>query len=358
MKQGNYGNAAMNPQTILKTAALALATFALLALAACSRPADTPPPPAAVKEPIVFADLNWTSAQTQNRIAQYLIEKGYGYPTELVFGATLPLFQGLRRGDIDVDMEMWLPNQIDVWEEARDAGEVVALGGSLGKDWQSAFVIPAYLQERYPDLDSVEDLKDERFKSLFATPDSHGKARLVSCLIGWACESVNAEQVAGYGLSEHVDIVAPGDAATANASLYSAYEKGEAWLGYQAGTNDPALILDLVRLAEPPYSDECWATTKACSYRDADVLVAVNAALPARAPDAVEALRAYDLGAQRFGEIFRWMHANENAALEDAALWWLKGNADIWGAWVSPEAKANIQAALDANEMADGWPDS
>ena len=70
MEQGNYGNAAMKLPTILTTAALALA---ILALAACSRPAETQTPPAAVKEPIVFADLNWTSAQTQNRIAQYLI---------------------------------------------------------------------------------------------------------------------------------------------------------------------------------------------------------------------------------------------------------------------------------------------
>ena len=44
----------------------------------------------AEKEPIVFSDLNWTSAQFQNRVAQYIVEKGYGYPTDVVFGATLP----------------------------------------------------------------------------------------------------------------------------------------------------------------------------------------------------------------------------------------------------------------------------
>ncbi len=44
---------------------------------------------------------------------------------------------------------------------------------------QSAFVIPpAYLQEQYPDLDSVEDLKDERFKALFATPEAGRQGRL------------------------------------------------------------------------------------------------------------------------------------------------------------------------------------
>ena len=47
-------------------------------------------------------------------------------------------------------------------------------------------MIPAYLQEQHPDLDSVDDLKDDKFKALFATAESGGKARLVSCVIGWA----------------------------------------------------------------------------------------------------------------------------------------------------------------------------
>ena len=62
----------------------------------------TPAPPAA-KETIVFSDLDWSSAQIQNRIAQYIVENGYGYPTSVVYGSTLPLFQGLRAGDTQVD---------------------------------------------------------------------------------------------------------------------------------------------------------------------------------------------------------------------------------------------------------------
>ena len=166
--------------------------------------------PSSSIETIVFSDLNWSSAQIQNRIAQYIVEKGYGYPTDVVFGATLPLLQGLRRGDVHVNLEIWLPNIVEAWYEALAKGEVVEIGTSLGRDWQSAFVIPAYLQEQYPELDSIEDLKDERFKALFATPETGGKARLVSCVIGWACEEVNAVQVEGYGLEEHVHIIIPG----------------------------------------------------------------------------------------------------------------------------------------------------
>ena len=65
----------------------------------------------APKETIVFSDLNWTSAQVQNRIAQFIVEYGYGYPTDVIFGGTLPNFVGLQAGDIHVTLEIWLPNQ-------------------------------------------------------------------------------------------------------------------------------------------------------------------------------------------------------------------------------------------------------
>ena len=310
------------------------------------------------KGTIIFSDLNWSSAQVQNRIAQYLVEKGYEYPTEVVFGATLPLFQGLRNGDSHVTLEIWLPNQDEVWDEALAAGEVVSVGESLGKDWQSAFVIPRYLQEQYPDLDSVEDLKDDQFKALFATAETGGKALLVSCVIGWACEEVNAAQIEGYGLADHVHVLNPGDGAAANASLYGAYEREEPWLGYQWGTNDPALVLDLTTLEEPPYSDECWFTTKACAYEDASILIAVHPDLTTRAPDVVAMLRNWDFNISVYGTVAAWQRDNSDATPEDAALWWLKGNADTWGSWVTPDAKAGIQAALDANETPDGWPTS
>ena len=308
------------------------------------------------KSTIVFGDLSWTSAQVQNRVAQYIVEKGYGYPTDVVFGNTLPLFQGLRRGDIQVTMEIWLPNQIDAWNEAQENGEVVSLGTSLGKDWQSAFVIPSYLQEEYPDLDSWEDLKDDKFKELFATTETRGKVRLVSCVIGWACEEDVADQIVGYGLTDHVHIINPGDGAAANADLYGAYEKGDPWIGYQWGTNDPALILDITTLEEPEYSGECWATTKACGFQDATILIAVHPDFLTDAPDVAEMLRKWAFSIDVYKSVAAWLDTNESASENDAARWWLSGNADVWSAWVTADAAASIQAALDANEIPDGWP--
>jgi len=247
-------------------------------------PTSQSPSAEPTREPIIFSDLNWSSVVLQNRIAQYIVEIGYGYPTEARFGTMVPMFQGLKNGDTHVTMEIWLPNQEEVWNSARDDGEVLSIGQSLGKDWQSAFVIPRYLQEQYPELDSVEDLKEQKYKDLFKTPETGDKARLVSCIVSWACERVNAAQILGYGLSDHVEIFNPGDGAELNRIVYEAYEKQEPWLGYQWGTNEPALNLDLVRLEEPPYSDECWFTTKACAYEDATILIGVNYDLPGEPP--------------------------------------------------------------------------
>ena len=327
-------------------------------------PADVAPTPTPTPTPtpeptitITFGDLNWSSVMLQNRIAQYIAEKGYGYSTSVEFGTTLPLFQALRAGNIDVLMEVWLPIQQGHLEEALAEGSVSSPGRSLGTDWQSAFVIPKYLQEQYPDLDSVEDLKEEQYRTLFATDETDGKARLVSCVVGWQCEEVNAKQVEGYGLSDHVHIVNPASAEALDADLTEAYENEEPWLGYQWGTNDPALLLDLVRLEEPPYSDECWATTMACAYEESTILIAVNARLSESADDFVEVLTEWDFNVDgNYKPVVRWQSDNPEANLEDAALWWLRGNVDVWSEWVTADAGTAIQSALDSGEIPDGWP--
>ena len=307
------------------------------------------------RETIIFSDLNWTSAQIQDRIAQYIVEKGYGYPTDVVFGGTLALLQGLRRGDTHVTMEIWLPNQLEAWTEAVDAGDVQQIGLSLGADWQSAFLIPRYLQEQYPDLDNIEDLKDPQYKALLAGPETDGKARLVSCPIGWACEVVNAAQIAGYGLSDHVHIVRPGDGAALNADLYGAYEREEPWLGYQWGTNDPAILLDLVALEEPAFTDECWATDMACKYGPTDIYIGVRTSLIERAPDVIDVFKKWSFDIPEYDTVALWRRDNPNADIGDSAFWWLSTNRDVWSTWVTPEAATAINAALDDNEIPDGW---
>ena len=108
-------------------------------------------------------------------MAKIIIEEGYGYPVELFPGATIPLFQGMRAGDVDVVNEVWLQNQQEAMDEATAAGDIVLLGNLNNDNWQSGFVVPTYVIEGDPDrgiepmapnLMTVFDLDQPEYKEL------------------------------------------------------------------------------------------------------------------------------------------------------------------------------------------------
>ena len=47
----------------------------------------------------------------------------------------------------------------------------------------------------------------------------------------------------------------------------------------------------------------------------------------------------------------RWMDANPEASIEDAALDWLANHVDTWSAWVTEDAAAGILATLPVDPL-------
>ena len=302
-------------------------------------PTSTPRP----KKTLIFSDLNWNSAQEQNAIARFIIENGYGYPTDAIFGDTISLWTGLLNGDTNISMEIWLPNQQEVWDKAIKAGEVVPLGGSLADNWQSMFVIPKYVADANPDLKAMSDIP--AYKDLFTTVDSKGKAALVTCIPGWQCEQVNAEKLAAYGLGDDIELINPGSGAGLDASIRGAYEKGDNWLGYYWGPTQIAAELDLVVLEEPDYSDACWAADKACAYPTASIFIAIHPDVTGAAPDVVDFLRDWDFSAGAFIAAETYMSEND-ATFAETAIWYLQNNQDVWTQMVPSDVADKVIAAL------------
>ena len=185
------------------------------------------------KPTIIFSDLNWDSAQIQNAIAARIVSAGYGYPTDKVFGGTVPLMEALTRGDTNVTLEIWLPNQKEAYDQAIAEGTIEVVGNSLEDNWQSAFIVPKYVTDANPGLSTVQDLRDHM--DLFVTPDSNGKARLLNCPPGWECEVTNTKQVAGYGLDDVIELVNPGSGEALEAEIRASFEKEEPVLFYYWG---------------------------------------------------------------------------------------------------------------------------
>jgi glycine betaine/proline transport system substrate-binding protein len=292
------------------------------------------------KATVVFSDLNWTSSEIQVRAAAFIVEHGYGYPTELVAGDTVSLWQGLINGDTQVTMEIWPAQQ--PWIDELDEGVIELLGNSLDENWEG-WVVPQYVKDANPGLVSVADLPE--YMELFVTADSRGRARFIDCVPGWACEQVNGNKLIAYGLEDVLELVKPGSGAALFEDLESTYDRGEPWLGYMWGPTKPTATLDLYRLEEPEWTEECWNGDQGCAYPASEVRIAVNTTLLSDAPDVVEFLRAWDFAAdvQVLSEI--WMSEN-NASTDEAAIWYLMTYPEVWSAFVPDDVAAAVQDAL------------
>ena len=293
------------------------------------------------KDPIVFSNLNWTSAEVQNQIVGYIVQYGYQYPVDYIDGDTVSLWQGLLNGDTHVTIEIW-PAQQQWIDELDDPDVIALLGDSLDENWEG-WVIPQYVKDENPDLVSVTDIPD--YIELFVTADSRGKARFISCIAGWACEQVNDQKFDAYNLRDSLHIVDPGSGAALFADLEATYSRGEPWLGYIWGPTKPTATLDLYRLEEPEWTQECWDADKGCAYPASEVRIAVASELLERAPDVVEFLRAWDYHAAEQVGTDIWMSDNDETP-EAAALYYLRTYRDIWSALVPADVVDRVDAAL------------
>ena len=293
------------------------------------------------KPTIIFSDLNWTSSEVQVRAAAFIVEHGYGYEVDLIAGDTTSLFQGLINGDTNVTMEIW-PSQQPWIDELEDPTIIEILGDSLDTNWEG-WVVPQYIKDENPGLVSVSDLPD--YMELFVTADSRGKARFVDCVPGWACEQVNGNKVVAYELEEVLELIKPGSGAALFEDLESTYNRGEPWLGYIWGPTKPTATLDLYRLEEPEWTEECWNSDQGCAYPDSEVRIAVHRDLLDGAPDIVEFLRAWDFAASVQVESEIWL-ADNNATPDEAAIWYLANNVSVWAAYVPADVAERVEAAL------------
>lgn len=331
--------------------------FAIGAALAVALPSATPvlaqdAPACEINRPIVFAGLGYDSAQFHNAVAQYILEAGYGCDTDALPGETIPLINGVARGDIDVIMEIWTANPAQAWVDAAAAGTVVPVGSNF-PDANEGWFVPRYMVEGpdavAPGLRAVTDLPE--YKDLFADPEEPGMGRFYNCPAGQVCEVINSKKLIAYGLeNDFVNFRASGQALLA--VVESAVLQQEPVVFYYYG---PSWLLgkyDFYQLEEAPFDQAVWdamnATdnpTEATAYPISNVIIGANAAFAEAAPGVIAFLDAYATTNAMVSQSLAYMRDN-NATPEQAAEEFLRTNADVWHGWVSDDVAARVTAAL------------
>ncbi len=304
---------------------------------------------------LVMADISWESVKVHNRIVGFIIEHGYGYPEpEYTFGETLPLLQGLARGDIDITMEVWRDNYEEPWNDVLKGGTVKNLG-SIYPDSPQGWYVPTYMikgdpkrgiEAVAPDLKSVTDLP--RYWHLFKDAEVPTKGRFHNSPPGWAVTEINETKIKTYGLDKTFNIFSTGSDSALSASMVSAYEKGVPWVGYNWEPNWVMGQLDMTMLEEPVYDPAVWEdhSNRGCAFPAAKVLKAVHTDLETTAPEVVELIAKYETTLAQNNDFLAYMSEN-NTGEEEAAIYFLKKYPDTWKSWLPEDVAQKVDKALE-----------
>ncbi len=303
------------------------------------------------KPTLIFADAGWDSMKFHNSVAQIIVEKGYGYPTDTMIGSTPITFDGLTRGNIHIYMETWTSNIIELYKPAIESGDVIELGVNFDDNVQGLYV-PTYLikgdpergiEPMAPDLKSIKDLP--KYWELFKDPEEPTKGRIYGAIPGWEVDTILRQKIINYGLDEYYNYFSPGSDTALATSMVKAYEKGEPWLGYYWEPTWVMGLLDMTLLEDAPYSDELWNDGYKCAFPTVPCTVVVNKEVPEMAPDVVEFLKNYKTSSALTNEALAYMQGNEATPM-DAALWFIKEYQDLWTKWVPEEIAAKVLESI------------
>lgn len=299
---------------------------------------------------IVATDNGWDSQKVHNAIAKLVVEHAYdGYQFKVSTASTSMNWQSLMGGDVDLDIESWTDN-VASYQKDVERGDVIPLGVLVPDSMQGIYV-PRYVVEGdaarglkplAPDLKKVGDLK--KYANVFPDPEEKGHGRIYGAIPGWMSDGILHKKYLYYGLDKTFNYIRLGSEATLFASLSSAYNKGEPWVGY---CYEPAWVvgqMDLLRLEDAPYSPALFQDGK-CDFPATMLMVVSNKHFPDKAPNLTEFFKKYQTGSALISSALA--HLSEtHGSHEEAAIWFLKNNDALLDDWLPAENAKKLRDYL------------
>jgi len=317
------------------------------------RAADAPP--SAVCGEVSIAELNWPSAAFFAHLDAIILAEGYGCDISLIKGDTLStLTRMVEEGSPDISPETWINSARETLDEAVASRDLHYMAPAFADGGVEGWWIPAYVAEAHPDIKTVADALKR--PDLFPSPDNDGMGAVHTCPEGWSCEVTTANLFQAYQASDKGFELLPSDDGDAlEASIAEAFAEQRGWLGYYWAPTAALGRYDMVKLNfDAPYNDAEWhgcTTDPECpapritSWPRSEVYTVVTDQFMRRGNGALNYLRTRSLGNEVLSNVLAYM-ADNGLDGESTATAFLRENETIWADWVSPEAKARIDASL------------
>ncbi len=303
---------------------------------------------------IVATDNGWDSQKLHNAIAELVVEHAYeGYEFEVSTASSTMNWQSIINGDVDLDIESWTDNVATYPEDVAN-GDIVDVGILVADSAQGVYV-PRYVIEgdaargiepMAPDLVTVEDLK--KYAAAFPDDEDKSKGRIYGSIPGWMADEVLYNKYLHYGLDADFNYVRLGSEASLFASLVSAYNLGDPWVGY---CYEPTWVtgkLDLVLLDDAPYEPALLMEGKCAFPRQALKIVSSNK-FAEKAPELLGFFQKYETGSALISQALAHLDETKES-YEQVAAWLIRQNDSLIDQWLPAENAQRLRAYLDGLE--------
>lgn len=198
------------------------------------------------------------SAEATAHVLKAILDRISPYRVELRRGSDEEIFAGMasRNGQFDIHPEVRMPNMGILWERFVDRENSVKTNAS-GFTGFSGLCVPGYVQDRYG-IKRIEDLDDPKIARLFA-PAAGGRARMWIGAPRWKQTAVWKLKARYYRFASRFDLYASREDEFLKELERNLAEKIPVLFACYA----PHWLVakhDVVALAEPEYSPECFDT--------------------------------------------------------------------------------------------------
>jgi glycine betaine/proline transport system substrate-binding protein len=287
-----------------------------------------------VKKPVIKLAANpWMASELNAEIAKIILEEKMGYPVEIIKVGENEQWPLLAKGDLHANLEVWPSGHIDDAKKYIQEDKTVEDGGKLGAVGKMGWYAPDYVIRKYPELATWEGYKNPELTKIFATAETGSKGRFIAGDPTW----IQYDEDIIRNLKLNLKVSRLDSEEKVLSALDSAYKKQEPILLYLWTPHWAHAVYDLVPVALPKYSDDCYAKAKVgginCDY-PADILYkAFWSDLKNYAPDAYQFLKNFHYTTKDQIALMAMVQIDKKTT-EEAAREWINQHVSTWKLWI------------------------
>lgn len=271
---------------------------------------------------------NWVGYEASAEVLAHILREEMNYEVQLVRVDEQPSWQALDQGVLDVIVENW--GHDDLLELYGPEGNGTAVdGGPNGNEGVIGWYVPAYLAEEYPEITTMEGLRENT--DLFQTAQTGDQGEFLAGAPGF----VSQDQGMINAFDLDLEMVYAGSEAAQITEVRRRYANEEPVLFYFFDPQWFQEEVDLVKVDFPEYYDGCDDDLEFvdCDYPAYDLNKIFRAGF------VEEGDHAY-----QFLDNWTWTNSDQNAVAQliadeelsppEAAEIWAGENRDVWEEWL------------------------